>query len=250
MRRCLSLLGGHFGFFLELKAGKKDAESGGPKKEEGFFLSWVAISKPCHGDSHTGNDLDGACGLLPSDCSQGGFSRASGNGKGDRPPPTQQLLCVSASRVRAQAGNRALECSSATLSDPEYCCCLWAQPHLRNTPGTGGQNPTSMLLPTQIQRRWQLTAPKKCLWVAEGCSPRGSCQPLDVSCPWSSSKTLAALVQPGTTRLAGTQEGAEQQLPRALLAASLDVRRQKPFAPGRNDSRSRPETHSNVQENN
>lgn len=80
------------------------------ERKQGLFISWVAISKAWHGDSDTGNNLKGACGLLPS--FQGGFRCDDDKGKRDRPSPTQQLLDINTNIARAQPGTG---CSSASL---------------------------------------------------------------------------------------------------------------------------------------
>lgn len=107
------------------------------ERKQGLFVSWVAISKAWHGDSDTGNNLKGACGLLPSDYFQGGFRCDNGKGKRDRPSPTQQLLDINTNIARAQPGNGVLKRVSATFGDMGYCSCLCTQQHLKKMPFTG-----------------------------------------------------------------------------------------------------------------
>lgn len=97
--RCLSVLFVKFwGFFslkLELRAEEGSAGVRGESKQ-GLLLSWVLISKAWHGHNGPGNDLEGACGLLPSDYFQGRFRYDNSEEKGVDPlPPHSSVVLTS-----------------------------------------------------------------------------------------------------------------------------------------------------------
>lgn len=104
--RCLSVL--FVKFFplkLELRAEEGSAGVRGESKQ-GLLLSWVLISKAWHGHNGPGNDLEGACGLLPSDYFQGRFRYDNSEGKGVDPLPPHSSVVLT-SIVRAQHGSGA-----------------------------------------------------------------------------------------------------------------------------------------------
>lgn len=85
-------------FFLwnwnwELKRGVLGWEG---RANRGSSFSWVLISKAWHGHNGPGNDLEGACGLLPSDYFQGRFRYDNSEEKGVDPlPPHSSVVLTS-----------------------------------------------------------------------------------------------------------------------------------------------------------
>lgn len=121
------------------------------ERKKGLFISSAAISNWWHGDSDTGNNSKGACGLPPSNCFQG---FRCDNGKGKRDGPTQQLLNINANIVRAQSRNRVLQGVSVTLSNVGYCSCLCTQQHLKRNALHRGikPNPNAAACPNPEQK--------------------------------------------------------------------------------------------------
>lgn len=118
--RCLSLLElfhlFFFFFFLKLKMRIRKWGAGGERKQE-HFTFWADISKMWHSNDDIGENFNGSSGLLFSDVFQGRFRWNSGERKGDRHSPTQELLDISHSLIPTL--------TESGLSQEQSLCHAW-----------------------------------------------------------------------------------------------------------------------------
>lgn len=119
------------------------------------FLGWHFKSMTRCDD--TGENFKGFSGWFFFDSIQGRFRWARGERKGDRPSPTQQLLDISSSLIPAPtepglgSGTESVPHLASSETSPVSTLSSTSE-----MPFLGAENQTQMLLPVQIQRRWQL----------------------------------------------------------------------------------------------